>query len=277
MAESEEKVQTSLIDEKGTAGQPTPEGQPQPAAAPEKSEEPKVDADPKISKESREEVEASRDYYQTGYQEAVKRQKEMETALMEAGFSVPEYEKAPPQQPQPEPSTAPAPVKEDQFDEGDADPMTVFNQHLQAMENRMLKAIDQRDRTREQQHQQQVLAREQKRVETEIKEFVDANKIPEKVWQAAYEKANKRSRGVLWNVPGGPTEMALMATDYMTHTLLEGSLQQRTAGVKADAARKIEEAKNAAQPIGASPGTPPPVTDETLNDQLADEIAPDDT
>lgn len=261
----------------------------EPTPAPEPAVEPTVELDPTTGElvvpptETPEQLAVSKAYFQTKAQQETERAKAAEAELeaLNAQFDLSDPTLQP-LQPPPVQSPPVAPVPTHVPPVQPADPEQEWDPEQPAtlaQITTMLDAREQRAMQREQAAETQ--RRQQQSVYDALeREASDASKIlrghakklgvAEEVVTSLVNKANQYVTG---GIPGGPTKTAKLVAEWLTTGY--ATQQQQATQLAADQTR-VTQMGLTAQPPGAAPDTPAATTAQTVNTQLADEIAPDD-
>lgn len=265
-----------------------------PVAEPTPAPEPAVDAPPEPTrgldpatgepfKETPEDVEKARAYYQTKSQQDTERAKaaeaELEALNVQFDLSDPTQQvQPPPTQPPPAapvPTYAPPPEPVTQEQEPWDPDQPVTAGQIQAMFATQEQQRVQREQATETQMRQQqsaydALQYEAQSASTKLREYAKKRGVPEEVVTSLVNEANQYVTG---GVPGGPTKTAKLVAKLISS---QYAIQQQQATQLAADQTRVTQMGLTAQPPGAAPDTPAATTAQTVNAQLADEIAPDD-
>lgn len=142
----------------------------------------------------------------------------------------------------------------------------------------VLGALDARDEKLRQQRIDYAYKQETDAVVTRFSAFVAKYKIPDDVVNDALKYSQ---RFVNQAALGAPTKRVELAGEYIQREMADRAVtERRELATKANADAddgKIEAAKALVQPASGPISPPAPLTPDALNDQLADDVVPDDT
>lgn len=232
--------------------------------------------------ESLEDVKEARRFFQTKAQEETERRKQLEDEFTQLTTDLREsdpskdfdpgaiLEKV--QESSKGESAAVVPAPADEY-AGEFDPQKLRAEIVQDV----LTAIDGRDRQRVQAEATRRYNAEVANVGKKFTDTVTRNKIPEEVIKAGLEYAQ---RYVPHQELGAPTRRVELAGEYIQREMTVRAVkaqQELATKAAADAdAKKIVDAKQVAQPSGSGISAPAPTTPESINEELANDIIPDD-
>jgi hypothetical protein len=238
-----------------------------PSPAPGQTEKTKV--------ETPEDIEKSRAYHQTKAQQEAEARKALESKYT-AALKQLEGLDAPaglPQAPEPdiykEPEVASPQSTETNDDDDPYGIGRIVEKKLTAFQRQQQEA----ERARQQAAMQQRFDNEYDIANKTVIGFMKDNGIPDDIVRKAAEEANYY---VVGDVIGGPTKQAKMMLRHMNEYIKAKGFGITAAEQLAKDQSKIAQMNQTAQPVGAALDTPLPGSAKTTNDQLADEIAPDD-
>lgn len=277
IAPDDEIIEEEAIDETETQEEPEKPGE---------TEEKTV--------ETVEDIKKSRAFHQTKAQNETERRKAAETELLslkarlKPADSEPEgtidtlpgltpeerqyiaSQMKPPQTAQPQQQ-----AQKEEEDEYNLDIDALLNKRFSEFTDKLVRALDQRDYAREQKVSLQNYMKEVKSVWGIVDEYQQKYEIPKEIREAAEKEAAHFVPFQVYAVGGGPTLRAELVLDKLGQWVVSSKSNAHLEARQAEDNQKLEDVKKLKQPASTGPSAPGKKTAKSVNDKLADDIAPD--